>query len=355
MCAERRLVRRRQRGMSLVEIMVGMVVALLIGLAASGSARVFTASQRQGLSSGGMTVNAATSLSAIKGEVANAGLGFLGDSTFLCGTLQLSVGGTILSNGANFVPLRITRNSSTNNDTIDVVYATNIAAGANVLLQTDSNGASTMLQSVLPAVQVGDAVLLSPQPSAGTGNCLVRTVTASSAPVPPAGQVLTFGASGLHNQATFAATPSFAIGDRTALLGTLRWTRLSLNGTDLRMDRLVSGDSAVIVRNVLAFRAQYGVAADAASTTPSWVDPTGGTWGTLAPANVDRVRGVRIAMLTRSTQPDKPTTPGDPSTCTATTALPTLYGQTVTADVSDWKCYRYRISEVVVPLRNLVW
>lgn len=354
MCADRQLVRRRQRGMSLVEIMVGMVVALLIGLAASGSARVFTASQRQGLSSGGMTVNAATSLGAVKGELANAGLGFLGDSTYLCSTLQLSVNGTLLSNGAAFVPLRITRNTTTNNDTIDVVYATNIAAGANVLLQTGSNGASAMLQSVLP-VQVGDAVLLSPQPSAGIGNCLVRTVTATTAPVPPAGQVLTFGGTGQHNQVSFAATPSFATGDRTALLGTLRWTRLSLNGTDLRMDRLISGDSAVIVRNVLAFRARYGVAADASSTTPNWVDPTGVPWGTLTAANVDRVRGIRVAMLTRSTQPEKPETPGDPSTCTATTALPTLYGQSVTPDVTDWKCYRYRISEVVVPLRNLVW
>ena len=351
MCAES-LRAARQRGLSLVEIMVGMVIALLIGLAASGSARVFTASQRQGMAGGGMTVNAATSLAAVKGEVASAGLGFFGDSTYLCLTLQLSVNGSLLSNGAAFVPLRITRNSGTGNDTIDVVYATNIAAGANVLLQTASTGTNAMLQSIVPA-SVGDAVLLSPQPSAGLGNCLVRTVTAITAPVPPTtGQILTFGNTGLHNQVNFATAPAFASGDRMALLGTLRWTRFSLSGTDLTMSRLVSGDSAVIVRNVVAFRAMYGVADNATATTPSWVAPSGATWGTLAPASVDRVRGVRIGMVTRSTQADKPDSAGN---CTTTTTLPTLLGQTITPDVTNWTCYRYRVSEVVVPLRNLVW
>ena len=62
MCASERLTRSRsaaraQRGLSLVEIMVGMVIALLVSLAASGSASVFTASQRQGIGAGGMTVN----------------------------------------------------------------------------------------------------------------------------------------------------------------------------------------------------------------------------------------------------------------------------------------------------------
>ncbi len=35
--------------------------------------------------------------------------------------------------------------------------------------------------------------------------------------------------------------------------------------------------------------------------------------------------------------------------------MPTLFGNTVTPDVSDWQCWRYRSVVVVVPLRNLVW
>ena len=59
---------RPQAGVSLVEVMVGMVVALIISLAASGSASLFGASQRQGVGAAGATVNASTALAAIKGR-----------------------------------------------------------------------------------------------------------------------------------------------------------------------------------------------------------------------------------------------------------------------------------------------
>ena len=77
--------------MSIIELMVGIVVALIVGLAAAGSAMMFTASQRQGIGTGGMTVNVGTVLAALKNDTANAGLGFFGDNVFLCNTLNLSV------------------------------------------------------------------------------------------------------------------------------------------------------------------------------------------------------------------------------------------------------------------------
>ena len=51
--------------MSIVELMVGMVVALLVGLAAAGSAIVFTTSQRQGLGVGSANLNGASALAVI--------------------------------------------------------------------------------------------------------------------------------------------------------------------------------------------------------------------------------------------------------------------------------------------------
>ena len=70
--------------MSIIELMIGIVVSLLVGLAAAGSAMVFTASQRQGIGVGGTAVNVNTVLSALKNDTANAGLGFFGDSQYLC-------------------------------------------------------------------------------------------------------------------------------------------------------------------------------------------------------------------------------------------------------------------------------
>jgi type IV pilus assembly protein PilW len=97
-----------QRGMSIIELMVGIVVALLVGLAAAGSAMMFTASQRQGIGTGGSAVNVGTVLAALKNDSANAGLGFFGDNQFLCSALNLSVNAAKVADDASFAPLRIT-------------------------------------------------------------------------------------------------------------------------------------------------------------------------------------------------------------------------------------------------------
>ena len=49
--------RAGQRGLSIIELMVGLVVALLVGLAATSSAVMFGATQRQGIGVGGVAVN----------------------------------------------------------------------------------------------------------------------------------------------------------------------------------------------------------------------------------------------------------------------------------------------------------
>ena len=116
MCAERLgpqrpPARRRngERGLSLVELMVGIVVSLLVGLAASGSAMVFTASQRQGIGTGTTSVNSTGVLNAIKADVSLAGLGFFDNSAALCTTLNLSMSTTKVSDGAAFAPMQATR------------------------------------------------------------------------------------------------------------------------------------------------------------------------------------------------------------------------------------------------------
>lgn len=349
MCAEHpHAPRHAQRGLSIVEVMVGMVVALIVGLAATGGAAVFTASQRQGVGAGGMTVNAATALSAIKNDAASAGLGFFGDSTFLCHKLDLSVGASVKLDAASFAPVRIT--AGTSSDQLDVLSASNVDSGANVLLKGTSSGASATLLSLLP-VSTGQAVLLAPASAGGT--CMVRTVTANAAATDDTPQTLTFGSTGTYNGASFSTAVSFAEKDRVALLGTLQWTRYAVSGTDLVLSRPMGTESATLVRNVMAFRAQYGIAASASDTTlTGWQDATGTTWASLSGSAVERVRALRIGLVTRSPQREKADASG---TCTASSAKPTLFGTTVEPDVTDWQCYRYRTAVVVVPLRNLAW
>ena len=47
----------------------------------------------------------------------------------------------------------------------------------------------------------------------------------------------------------------------------------------------------------------------------------------------------------------RPNADGD---CEASLDKPQLFGVEVEPDVDDWQCWRYRVSTVVVPMRNLV-
>ena len=119
-----------------------------------------------------------------------------------------------------------------------------------------------------------------------------------------------------------------------------------------------------IADNILLLKAQYGkddgvdngtvdnaaYAADDgnvdnySSTMP--VTPTAADWG--------RILTVRMALVARSAQPERPNVSG--GACDATTTAPTWSGGSF--DLSgdpDWQCYRYRVFETTVPLRNLIW
>lgn len=335
------------RGLSIIEVMVGLVVAMLVGLAAVGSTTMFTAAQRQSIGTGGSLINASTALGALRDDAAVAGLGFFGDSRFLCNRLNLSVGNVVVQDGVAFTPLRVTREAS--NDRVDVVYGTQIASGANVLLRTASTGATAELRSLLP-VNAGQAVLLAP--STPGDPCVVRSVTAVVASTVDDPQQLTFDAGGNFNQGVFTTPVTYPDRGRVALLGDLRWARYRLQGTELRLERPLAGSPVVLVRNVMAFRAQYGVTNAAAGSTglESWQSATG-VFADLTAATLPRVRALRIGLVTRSPQAEKPNAAG---VCEATTVMPMLLEEAVVADVADWRCYRYRTSIAVVPLRNLV-
>jgi type IV pilus assembly protein PilW len=339
--------RRTQRGLSIIEIMVGIVVALLVGLAAIGGAVTFTASQRQGIGTGGSLLSATNALAVMRDDASAAGLGFFGDARFLCPRLNLGVGTSVVHDGTAFTPVRVT--AETRGDRIDVVYATQVTSGANVLLAAPSAGDTAQLRSLLP-VSSGQVVLLAP-PVPGDP-CLVRSVTAVAASTDDTPQLLSFGTAGPYNQAEFTAAAAFADRGRVTLLGQLRWSRFRLEGTDLRLERPLGGDPVVLARHVVAFRVQYGLAAAASGSTAleAW-QGADGAFAALAPGDLPRVRALRIGLVTRSPQPEKPNAAGE---CEATTALPELFGQAIAPDVDDWSCFRYRTVIAAVPLRNLV-
>jgi type IV pilus assembly protein PilW len=342
------------RGLSIVEMMVSIVVALLVSLAAVNTAITFLASQRQGIAATGSSVNSAAVMAALKDDLAVAGLGFFGDSTYLCNTLNFSLNANLLSDGAVFSPLQVTRTAA--GDTIDVVFGSRVESGANVRLRAASDGTSSALESFLP-VAVNEAVLLAPAQPANVRPCLVRTVTAITPSTPNSAQILSFGNAGRHNAAVFANNPPFDDQGRVTQLGVLNWNRYRLDNGNLLLERPLDGTTAVIARNVISFRLQYGISAAApgSTTLQEWAHPTDNAAGNFAAVDattLPRIRALRVGLIVRSPQQEKRNAAGQ---CVATEERPTLWGLPAeNLDDADWACWRYRTSTVVVPLRNLV-
>ena len=339
----------RARGLTLVELMVALVIGLLISLAAALNAQQFLASQRQSVGVGGASMNAISALAAIKNDIANGGLGFMGDSTVLCTTLNFSQGAAVVSDGANFAPVQAARVGD--NDVLDIVYGNQVAAGAAVNLALSSDGTAANLRTLLP-VAIDQIVLLSPPTSATP--CLLRSVTASVAPTADARQVVTFGAAGNLNQVAFTTSSVLPADSRATLFGTLQWNRYSVVGGNLVVTRVLTGESAILVRNVIGFRVEYGISAAAAnsSTLEDWQAP--GTFGSVTSANIRRVRALRVGIVVRSPQREKVNTNGD---CEASAEKPSLFGvaKVIQPDVADWPCYRYRSTIIVAPMRNIIY
>ncbi|MBG6079696.1 PilW family protein [Rubrivivax gelatinosus] len=351
---------REQRGLSIIEVMVGMVIALIISLAAAGSARTFTASQRQGIGSGGVAINLTTAMATLKDDASSAGLGFFGTrdsnnvSQFACHKMHLSYRATKLFDGTAFSPMLITH--GTHNDQVDLVFASSIDGGADVLLSGTAGATSAQTQSLLTAA-VDQLVMLIPG-SAGSSSepCLVRGVTSVTAATNDSPLTFAFANTNDYNKAAFTNTPAFTETnkDRIVVLGTLNWRRYRLDGTTLLYEQPITGTSSTLLRNVMSFRAQYGVATNATSNDLSWVDATN-TWAAVSGTLVDRIRAVRFGVVVRNAQPERPRAGGSCEASASKPKDPFDPDTEVEPDVANWQCYHYRSETVVVPLRNFVW
>ncbi len=334
---------QNQRGFSLIELMVAMVVSLAIGIAAAGSGQFFAASQRQAVGSGTAQGNSATAGAALKYEIELTGLGLYLNGAFMCPSFNLSPASTAVLAGNTQLPIQIAQDV-TGSSTIDVLHASSLLSGSPTLLQgalATTQSALVELSGYLP-VNVGQTVMLAP-PSGSTLPCTVRTITAVTAATALNGIQLTFGNAAQFNQVTYT-NQAYPAGTALALLDQLSWTRFRIDAnSNLLMERPLDGTSAILARGVVGFHAQYGITDGVTTSLQAWVDDAGAS--ALLPTGIS---AVRIGMVLRSPQMEKPNAAG---VCDASASQPALL-DTPLALAGSWQCYRYRSTVVVVPLRN---
>lgn len=376
--------RRRVAGFSLVELMVSVVIGMLAIMFAT---RIMTDSERSkdGTLGGSDSMqNGMMAMFSISGDAEQAGFGLndtllSGCDTILRDRFKFALSGAARS-GTTVFPLAaaVIVDGGSGPDQLSLYAGTSTVGSAAVRLVSDyAGGTDLMVDSIPFGFAVDDVIVVAPetgkpcsvaQISGMDDDAALKTISISDA-----NQRYNNGE--LQEVYDGNTTRIFNLGNG-ARLGLHTWSVengvLRLRATDLGN----TGENAQSVAdNIVSLKAQYGF--NKGDFTPEqgtrinqWsstmIDADGdGVVG--SPGDYQRVTALRIAVVARSKNPDRPAAGG---ACSATTdpvkvfasaqpdevdPVPVELDLTTANDSVDWQCYRYRTFETIVPLRNASW
>lgn len=384
---------RRARGFSIVELMVSVVIGML---ALTFATRMMVGSEqnRQAALGGSDSMqNGMLAMFSISNDVAQAGYGLNDPLLIGCNTVFADTGGYALAPatraGAPITPLAaaLIESNGASPDRITLYAGSSMSGTGTLRLTSDYTAGNRIDVDRRPYGFVQNDVIVVAPETVG-GNCALAEISSDPSKLAPpnATQFLLFaqGAAFRFNSGALGAAFS---GGKARLFNLGRDIDLSFHTwsvadgfLQLRSTNLAGAGAApsTVVDNVVSIKAEYGF-----DTRPGLnFQPQGGNqvsrWSaTMIDADNDgqagnagdyqRIAAVRIAVVARSKAPEKP----DPSGACSASTIPVKVFETeapvgvapapITLDVSvagdpiNWMCYRYRVFETIVPLRNASW
>lgn len=380
----------KQGGFTIVELMVGIVVGLLVVLAATAGASFYEANRRNTIGGNGAQENATATAYFIQREARMAGM-WSGPAAFCptgkakkynsttssydTVTLDPTSGGTPFE-----TPLSIAAGTGTNNTdsmALTFSYASELGGMPDGVLDHDKNGADFSV-SVKTGKVVGDyfhkhdLVLLSPPSSNTTTDCVFGVITqvqnsASHLQMRPYGNS--------NGQPSDPVFDGFATGSRILNLGAIpisRTLRLNNNNVEIvfafpdynassnpcpagfsyLLESSISYCRSVVAENVVKLIARFSNNTGDGTSPANWVQNT-------------TSNRLQVILVGRSSQREKPSSGNAADACDATTSanLPKDWnGNNITVQNSSdtsradgtWQCFRYRTVQLDLPLKNLI-
>jgi type IV pilus assembly protein PilW len=392
----------RQRGFSLIELMVGMVVGLLAVLVITQVMTLAEGRKRTVSMGADAQVNGALALFAMQRDIAQAGYGTAAIPEALgCPTQYSSSGGSGTFTLAPVVIVDGGANDASDQITVLQANTTNFSAPMGLTENTvnpPTTATPFKVASSLGAV-AGNLMVLVPLTNNSTGTaraaawtstlpCSVFSVTDDSGSATTAltsTQIPHVNGTGVRAWNQNSVFPAMTVeGDPTVLKSVLlnmgamvRRTYSisaagSLQSADLSLTDGSSPAATELYPQIVMLRALYGKA------TGGGTNPPINTYDKTAPttnAQWQQVKSIRIAVVARSVQYEKDAvTVNAPvwdvggsatGTIAVTGASSTLAGCSSSSaclklDVStlvgaDWQHYRYKVYDTIVPLRNVLW
>jgi type IV pilus assembly protein PilW len=375
------LLRQRSGGLTLVEIMVGLAIGL-IGIVAMFQAVSVWSKHTAATSSGGDAQVAGTlALFNIERDVKQAGHGFSRATPPVLGS-PVALTDTAPVRAINF-PLssvQITFGAGGAPDQIGVLYGDS----SFYVEVNDFTGATATTKTLRRrgGFKVGDFAVVAYNPGAlpASANCQLVQITADNNPdgrtvdhtTTPFVSFYTPLSPATASRFNSAVAPLAVAGTMYNLGPQPRLDVWSIqNGRILvRSDLIGAGPAMQIAEGVVNLKAQYGFDADGDGTISAaeWLAAP-----PAPPADWSRLLAIRVAVLVRGRQFERT---GDSSSsgvraATPTAANPTYFGANpflmtnvdgtpdtlsdVDAVPNNWRFYRYRVYERVIPLRNVLW
>jgi type IV pilus assembly protein PilW len=382
---------RRARGFSLVELLVSVVIGMLALVFAMRLITGSEQSKQSALGSSDSMQNGMLAMFSISGDASQAGFS-LNDPLLLgCNTRFGDKAGYTLADAPRgsttirpLAPAIIESNGSAS-DVISLYAGSSLSGTGTMRLVADYRGGTEFEVDRDPyGFALGDVVVIAPEDR--LGDCALAQI--SGKPPQEEGKnpkVMIGGAANLRYNAEELGVYFDNGKARIFNLGpaaTLSLHTWSVNNGFLRLRSTdMAGANAApvtVADNIVSIKAQYGfdtrtAAAFAARNgmrvrrwSPTMIDADGDTV-TGGPGDYERLAAIRIAVVARSKTRERPNAAG---ACSATpnrprvfateepsgvTAVPITVDVAVPNETADWRCYRYRVFETVVALRNGDW
>lgn len=394
---------RRSAGFSLVEVMVSMVIALLTFLVMLQMFESWDRSKRATAAGGGALTSGAVGMYRFERDLRLAGFGLAGALDLGCtvgafdGSRPNNPGGGAVSataTGLYSFPLTVVQivDGGTGPDQIAVLYGSSEGIGAvNQAFSTLSAGGQPFVSAVsteqkemdigsLGGFRQGDLAVVAEDPAGTACNLVEITNTAvgdrrsfrhdnagnyvsaytGASVTPRFNRLGGFASAATGRVYGFGPAPQRRVwqireGRTLSFVNDLAWTDIDADGAN---------DFVDVADNVIDLQAQYGIATTPGSAAEAVCNNLlpNPNWTTAAPAAVCQpfLWAIRVAILVRSDEFDKlvvtPTAPAWAGGNFSMTNLDGTAGNTVPADPKDdWRHYRYKVFESVVPLKNNMW
>lgn len=364
----------RHRGFTLIEVLVAIVIGMIATLIIF---QVFAVTERQKRTTTGTSDaqgNGAISISEMQRDIEAAGWGlqlgsYLNKTTAsgcdVISTYDATTGAAIDTHGGTSLLQAVTiADGGAGPDSITLQYYDTPENSAFSFGVASLNTAMTTATSHLELTSSAGCSTGSLLIIGDSGSCSLMQVSAKTINGLGKVEIAHDGGGSLrYNPPTPAGWPVYSTSASVQCFPafyqrTYGISARELTVTDNRLATTTGGGSTAVTNTVASgimdLQAEYGVRATATSPIV-WVNAT-----TLAPttANIRTIVAVRIALVARSSEYQKPADGSTTCDATDTTAAANWSSWahfTTSGYPADWQCYRYKEFETIIPLRNAIW